>query len=108
MKLPTEVWRLATILGSNSPLRSRGVSRSTSPKSPRTVLAVEPLREFHRPGPWRRVCGSRVRFHLEFEEGFQGLLDEVLENILGIDEPRAAAYSDLVHQQLLEGFPGRR
>lgn len=51
VKLPTEVCRLPTIFGSNSPLRSRGVSRATSPKSPRTVLAVAPFREAPLPRP---------------------------------------------------------
>ena len=38
------VWPLATILGSNVALRSRGVSNSSSPNSPFNVLGLFPLR----------------------------------------------------------------
>ena len=39
------VWRLAMILGSKVPLRSRGISSSNSPKSPFSVFWLFPLRE---------------------------------------------------------------
>ena len=42
------VWPLATILGSNVALRSRGVSNSSSPKSPFRVFWLFPLRELPR------------------------------------------------------------
>ena len=52
---PTQrVWRLATILGSKVPLRSRGERTLTGPWSVITVLGGWPLREL--PAPPGGAC----------------------------------------------------
>src|ERR1051325_3746517 len=55
VKLPTDVCRLGTILGSNSAWRSRGVSISISPKSPRTVFRTGAIAGITSPAALRCV-----------------------------------------------------
>jgi hypothetical protein len=57
-KTVQRVWPLATILGSNVALRSRGVSNSSSPKSPFEVLGLFQFRVYPGGDPPGRASHS--------------------------------------------------
>src|SRR5690348_4446685 len=99
VKLPIEVCRLSTSFGSKSPLRSRAVSISTSPKSPRTVFGDAAIPRIAAAPALERIAGiTEVLFHLHLEEGLQSLLDQTLHDGFGIHCRRAAAGADLGNQ----------
>ncbi len=74
------VWFFLTICGSNSPLRSRGVAISTSPKSPFSVLRVTPFRLFPLLSPCRIVLFvAQMLGHLALHSPFHHRFGELLQ-----------------------------
>src|SRR5436305_3292245 len=47
---------------------------------------------------------AELLFHLEFQEGFQGLFDQILEHVLAIHGTGSPASADLGYQCFLERF----